>query len=844
MLPLAIVLAQAAHAVRPELVALKATAPVTLDGKLEEPAWAEVAATAAFTQKFPAENTAPSERTSMRVLYDDEALYVAFECEQVSVPVVQRLTRRDRRVESDRVTIAIDSRRDGTTAFEFSVNASGVLTDSIRFNDTDQSDDWDENWDARVQVTDHGWSAEIKIPLRILRFSMLPVQDWGFQARRYISLKQETDEWAFIPRSAAGEVSRYGRLKGLRGLQATSPLELRPFVVGSIRHRDPGTDSLARGFDGNGYVGGDLKWHVTPQLTLDATIRTDIAQGEADQIIQNLTNYEIFLPEKRPFFLEGTDIFTTPWTLLYTRRIGRVAPEAPTLRDGAPYGEQLVDVPTPAVLYGAAKLVGQLADKWSVGTLSAVTGRNDVSVQDATGERSPRLVEPLTAYNVARVKRAVSSNGHVGALVTTTTRAEPAAAYPRAPSDPTLLGPSSLCPSGQFVGVGQRCFHDAYVGSVDGRWRSEDGAYAVTGQVVGSLVHGGPPRVLRDGTVIGSGDADMGANVTIAKEGGEPWVGELMYEGAGRKLDYNDVGYMRRQNEHHLDGALEYRTLHPWLNTVETHTRVEVYDRRNFDGLTLSQGYQVNTKWKFSNFWEVFVEGHYRTRRFDDREMGDGAALERAGLMGLEVEVQSDPRQKVYGSLWTQTQRIFDGLYFEGSADVTWRALPQLDLSVAPELVFAAGEPRYVGMGVLPNQYLFGKLNAKNAGATLRATYTFAPRLSLQAYAQLFLASEHYTDFSQYVAAPGRKPIVHRCDLRPADAPLTNPDVEEAALNVNLVLRWEYMLGSTLFLVYTRSQSPQVVLDPGVTAHLDLASLSRSPSTDTLLLKLTYWWAG
>src|SRR5262249_27476322 len=287
-----------------------------------------------------------SEQTTIRVIYDGEALFIGVDCQQ-KAPLVARLTRRDRPIEADSITIDLDSRADGTSAFEFAVNAAGALSDGIRFNDTDYSAAWDENWDARVARSDRGWSAEVRIPLRILRFHRAPVQSWGLQVRRYVSARQETDEWAFIPRTAAGEVSHYGKLDELRALKPPSPFELRPFVLGRVRHRDPtsttlgnGTDvtTLANGWDASGSVGLDVKWHVTQNLTLDATFNPDFGQVEADQVVLNLTTYEIFFPEKRPFFLEGVDVFATPLPLLYTRRIG-LAPDAPSLRTDAPYND-------------------------------------------------------------------------------------------------------------------------------------------------------------------------------------------------------------------------------------------------------------------------------------------------------------------------------------------------------------------------------------------------------------------------------------------------------------------------------------------------------------------------
>ena len=226
-----------------------------IDGRLDDAAWTRAEPTDAFTQHFPNEGAKPTDKTTLRIVYDDDAIYVAFDCEQTHSGIVEHLSRRDRLVEADRIEIDIGSRHDRKTAFEFTVNAGGVLTDAIRFDDTEWSADWDENWDARVARTPRGWSVEMRIPLRILRFQSASVQSWDLQARRYISEKQEIDEWSFIPRQDAGEVSRYGYLDGLRDLKSKAPLEARPFALGRFRRRDAATTQLASGTDFSGSAG-------------------------------------------------------------------------------------------------------------------------------------------------------------------------------------------------------------------------------------------------------------------------------------------------------------------------------------------------------------------------------------------------------------------------------------------------------------------------------------------------------------------------------------------------------------------------------------------------------------
>jgi hypothetical protein len=812
--------------------------PPALDGVLDDAAWQKAQASDRFTQSYPHDGAAPSNRTVVRIVYDDDSLYVSFDCWQAT-PVVERLTRRDRIVESDWVAVDFGSRFDHKSTFFFGVYASGQVADAIRFDDTNMSMDWDENWEAKTRQNDHGYAVEMRIPLRILRFATRAEQSWDLQATRYVSELQETDKWAYWPRSMGGEVSHYGVLDGLVGLESRAPFEVRPFVVGRVRRRDASTTQLASGYDVTGSVGGDLKWHPTQDLTLDATLNPDFAQVEADQVVLNLTTFETYYPERRPFFLEGIDTFNTPFQLLYTRRIGRV-PSVPTLRSDPAFNEHLVDVPEPATIYDATKLTGRIADRWTVGTLQAVTARNDVQIQLADGSRVSRLADPTTSFNLVRLRRDLGDNAHFGIVATGTTRAEPTLAYPAETG-------GQLCPSGDVRAFGARCFNDEYVGGVDWRWRSRGGEWATGGQVIGSTLARGPDRSVPDGTVIHDGDVGLGTIAYLNKEGGEHWVGGSRIDLETRKLEINELGYNPRANQLAANANIEYRELTPFGPFLEAHLNPSYGTTYNTDGLFIGQGAYFSTWGRFKNFWGWYADTHYRGTKFDDREVGDGSALEREGRFGGELQVNSDSTKRVSFSVDQIADAIYDGANFQGNAGVTVRALPQLDIDFLPQWLYTYGEPRFVQNGSVPGQYVFGRLAAANVGAVLRSTYTFFPRLTLQVYAQLFLASGHYTDLSQYLSNPtGKRPNIRVADLTPyAGPPLGgNPDFEQGALNINVVLRWEYRLGSLLYLVYTRAQTPNVSLGPGDVGVLTLPAVGRAPAADAVLLKISYWWGG
>jgi hypothetical protein len=816
-----------------------------IDGLLDEVAWTAAAPSSAFTQEYPFDGQPPTERTTMRILYDDDALYVGFACEHAHTPIIERLTRRDQDSESEWVSVFVDPRGEGKAAFVFGVNVSGVLLDAIMTPPNNWNLDWDENWEARTARTATGWSAEFRIPFRVLRYdASLPIQSWGFQAARYIAEKQENDNWAYFPRDTANPIAHFGQLGNLIGMKLRGALEIRPFVTGDVRRQDTTDVTSASGLDAAWSAGLDLKWHVTQDLTLDGAIRPDFAQVEADQIILNLTNYETFLPEKRPLFLEGTEVFAFPLQVVYSRRIG-FAPTNPTLRTDAGVSEKLVNVPAPATIYGAAKLVGRLGTDWTVGALTALTGRNEVVVEDSnSGTRSTRLVAPLTTYNVLRLRRELGSTGHIGFIATGSTPFE-SGTYP------VLSGMNlELCPSGVTQAPGSRCFRDSYVAGFDALWRSASGDYIANGAFIESLVHGGPPATQLDGTTIGSGARGPGGWMRIAKEGGK-LLASASYSGAGQRLDYNDVGFMPRQNLHELKTSIGYRTLAAGRFTLETSSALEVTERRSLTGLDLGQVYELNSRMRLLNFWSLFVAADVAPAHFDDREVGNGAALERGGYVGGRLDLVTDPKLRIVMSLSAGAQAIqHDAQAFTVQGTLTFSPAPQFNVSLIPQATWSAGEPRYTAQTVPsaadPNvsDSVFGKLRATSVGATLRANYTFAPRLTLQTYAQAFLAAGHFAELHALATVSGQR--IRIVDLSTAAAVgtglATTPDFEEAALNLNVVFRWEYSLGSTLFLVYSRSQVPELG-NISTPASLQLRALGARASADVILLKLSYWWS-
>jgi hypothetical protein len=332
--------------------------------------------------------------------------------------------------------------------------------------------------------------------------------------------------------------------------------------------------------------------------------------------------------------------------------------------------------------------------------------------------------------------------------------------------------------------------------------------------------------------------------VRVAKDGGANVLAEGVYTGISKRLTYNDLGFMPRQNLHEAKLGIELRSLEPTPVTLERHLRLDLISRRTLDGLDLGFIGELTASARLQGFWNVHGGFVLAPSRFDDREFGDGSALQRPLYAGAKAEIYSDPRARVGFGFKTEWRILAGGNWLEAELPLTWRVLPQFQIELKPQVSYSSGEQRFAlhsDQNAATNPYLFGKLLGRNAGAVLRVAYTFTPRLSLQTFAQLFLAAGHYTDFRQAprMGSPSR---IRLADLAPVAAP-DDADFEKAALNVNVVLRWEYRLGSTLFVVYSRSQVPDVALVPTEAAALRLSAIGNVPAVDTILVKLSFWWA-
>jgi hypothetical protein len=509
-----------------------------IDGVLDDAAWALAEPISGFTQRDPNEGEPATERTEVRVLYDDGAVYIGIRAyDSEADKIVGQLTRRDAYSPSDWLVVSFDSYYDRRTAFEFRVNPAGVERDAFLFNDTNRDDSWNAVWDVATTRDDEGWTAEFKIPLSQLRFSDAPEQVWGFNVQRVVQRKNEISFWKPIAKDAPGWVSEYGDLAGLNGIEPKRRLEVLPYVLAQQAYTPAVRGNpFQTGSDWFGNAGADIRYGLNNSLTLNVTVNPDFGQVEADPSVLNLSAFETFFSERRPFFLEGQGIFNFRISnfggaeqLFYSRRIGRRPQGGADSRGG------YVDMPLNTTILAAAKLSGKSSSGWSVGVLDAVTGEENATVIDADGNYHRDPVEPLSNYFVGRVSKDFrEGQSAVGTIFTATNR--------------------SLPRSMRFLRT------SAYAGGFDGRTRFGNGNWEVRGQLLGSRVQGARPAIANTQlsparyfqrpdaehltfdpdrtTLLGSAGA-----FSLRKIGGGHWRGSVMGEWISPGFEANDLGF-------------------------------------------------------------------------------------------------------------------------------------------------------------------------------------------------------------------------------------------------------------------------------------------------------------
>ena len=868
----------------PHVIARRAAVSPRLDGRLDEAAWATASPAGGFVQRFPREGAPATGATEVRVLYDDQALWVGARMRSGRPGDVQApVGRRDNVREMEYLAVSLDTYHDRRTAYTFVVTASGVRGDWYHPRDDERAQEpsFDPVWQAAARVDGDGWTAELRIPFSQLRFTGTGAQTWGVNFQRWVASRNEDDLWAPVPQNVRAWASRFGTLAGIDGVRPTRRVEALPYVaeasrVNAARHR---ADPFDDGRNLTTRVGGDLKVGLGPNLTLDATVNPDFGQVEADPAVVNLSAFEINFPERRPFFIEGAPLLRGGGNnYFYSRRIGA----GPLLR---PAGD-FTDVPQTATILGAAKLTGRLPSGLSVGVLAALTDRVRASVFDSarvrasppledagpttaaadlvTAARRTRLdAAPRSAYGVVRLQQEFGRHRSTAGVLLTGVRRDVYAGTP----------------------LGALYARDALTAAADWNLRFRQATYEFSGSASTSRVAGSSAAVLRvqrasarffqrpdagyvrlDPSRTRLGGAS--GTVTLEKISGRHWLWRGDLGVRSPEFEINDVGFLPLSDRKFFVSRLSYRETRPTRYLQQYSVGFVNQNVWNFGNELLSQWVRPEVSLVWRNFFETTVTGELEASTLNAHLTRGGPYMGVYGGRGAAVEIASPRGATRRVTLAAARYTNAGGLRaVQLSAGGSVRPSPQWQLSLTPAFERRVDPRQYVARlaagsaaTTLDDRYVFAALDYSELRTTLRLNYTLKPDLTLETFLEPFAASGRYARFGQLRAPRSRDldayagdgvargglrlvPTAEGDTLRVPTA-LAGEDFVTRALRSNVVLRWEWRPGSTLFAVWQQNRdgyAPAGDAAPRAVRLADVGGALRGQRDHVFTLKASYW---
>jgi hypothetical protein len=766
-------------------------APPQVDGRLDDEIWNAAEGVNGFLQRDPDNGKPMTEETRVQVAYDNRYLYIAVTAMD-SGAVSAGMGRRDEGPPTDIVNIGLDPRHDHLTGYIFQTNPSSWQGDMSVYDDDRTDRDFNANWEVQSQVLDNGWTAEFRIPFSQLRFTAMPApgQVWGFDVLRRIRRKGEVGFWVARPRGERGDASRFGHLVFDEPLTPPGRLELLPYALTRIEREFDRPNEF--GFSG----GADVRYGLGPGSTLSATLNPDFGQVEQDPAVLNLSIFETFFPEKRPFFLEDSRTFVPPYGLFqvfHSRRIGRTPGRLPLQT-----GDTVIEQPADTTIIGAAKLTGK-SSGWTYGVLTAETSREYADVSAATTSTGiavtqSRLIEPFTSYNVARVQRDIRGSSNIGAIVT---------------------------------GVVREKSDDAFTGGFDYNIRWNRTRDSFNGHWVVSHAPGSDSTKTDVGGVVNLNFNRKHVN------------GGVHGDHFGSNFRITDIGFLRtRTNRNRVDGSIEIGQPDPGRRLRQYWFGLNGGQSWNDDKLVFDRSYETFFAYQFLNFWR----GHFGTggnmERQDDRDTRGGPPIVVPSDRYVFIHFESDSRKSWQWNLNLVGGRSrVDSSFTNYSTGISFQPSDRVQASVSADYNKGLDDAQWItngdydGDGV--TDYVYGTLSRDVVDVTLRATYAFTRDLTLQAYMQPFVAVGDYYKVRK-LALP------NSYEFNPVSLDY-DPDFNNKSLQSNVVLRWEYVKGSTLFAVWNRTQDDPS--RPGVfSAFRDLrGAFGAGEANNVFIIKASYW---
>ena len=839
-----------------------------LDGFMNDSCWNQVDWSGGFIQTQPAENKPPSQETAFKILYDDNNLYVFIRAYDKEPDKISRIITRKDNFSGDMVEIEIDSYYDKQTAFSFTATASGAKGDEAITGDGNNWDDsWNPIWYLSTTIDDKGWCAEMKIPFSQLRFGKKDQHVWGIQLMRHIYRLEERSTWQYIPKGSPGLVHLFGELHGIENIKPQRKIELMPYSVGRIERfkKEEGnpfltgkSSSLSGGLDG--------KVAITNDMMLDFSINPDFGQVEADPSEVNLTAFETYFSERRPFFVEGKNIYQFQPTntivignmyadnLFYSRRIGRYPHNYPTTS-----GNEYVKMPESSTILAAFKLSGKTKKGLSIGILETIT-TNENAVIDSAGKRRKESVEPLTSYYVARVQQDFNKGK-------------------------TVIGGIFTAVNRDITNKALDYLHTAaYTGGIDFQHNWKDRTWYLAGNAEASNVRGSKLAIANTQTSSAryyqrpdAGYLSVDSSLTsLSGYGGTLKLGKsskkrLQFETSltlrSPGLEFNDIGYMRYTDIIHHGTWVAYYLRDPFsiFNNFYLNTNYWMY--WNFGGDLLSKLTNLNFNSHFKNRWRINGSFTLTSQSTSTTLLRGGPSFIMPGSKDMNLNLSTDQSKKVSfyagGYIGLGGARSFHANEFAMGAYI--RPANSISISLEPNYNIQHSKLQYVATTSMNEdpRYLFAELHQKTVSFTFRLNYTINPLLTVEYYGQPFVSDGRYTNlkkitnqhadvFSDRYHTFSDTELSYSPETRTysidenldgvSDYTTSNPNFNFRQFRSNLVVRWEYLPGSTLFLVWSQGRTSQAT-DGAFSYRNDVNDLFSTISHNVFLIKLSYWFS-
>jgi hypothetical protein len=827
-----------------------------IDGKLDDECWKHGTWAGDYTQWIPSEGAKPTWPTEFNIQYDDKYLYIAFRGYDGEPDKINRFAGvRDEQV-GDMMGVTFDSYRDYRTGFEFTITAWGQKSDLILFNPMNWDFNWNPVWKGKVGMEDSAWVAEMEVPLSQVRYSSQDEQVWGMHTWRWISRLQEESNWEKQSKTGPGMIYNFGELRGIRGLKKSRRLEIMPFALGELKSfkKESGNPFAENGRLWGGNAGLDAKIGVSSNFTVDLTVNPDFGQVESDPSVMNLTAFETFYEEKRPFFLEGLTIFDYDFddqTLFYSRRIGH----SPSL-GVYPDENRFVQSPDKTTILSAVKFSGTTSKGLSVGLIQSLTANEYVKLSDTSGNTSRMKVEPLTSYTVARIQKGYKAgNTFVGGMITSVNR---------------VIDENSL----EFLS------NNAYTGGFDMRHYWRDKEFYVDGRLLGSMVNGSEQAITAlqessaryfqrpgadylDYDTTKTSLSGFGGSLKIGKGSKGLWRYSAGVSWLSPGLEFNDLGYMREADYINNKNEISYFVNQPVSIFRTYEVTLEQFNSWNFNGTYLGSGGHLSFESEFRNQWLLGANLIFHSEAHDTRILRGGPDMVMPANIMTFGFIGTDRSKKVAATFEASFEKFGNNSTTMWGVEpiITIRPVNILKISLSANysenhnLLQYVSETDYLS----EKRYILGTIDQKTLGLTFRLDLNLTPEFSVQYYGSPFVSRGAYSDYKR-ITDPESKNFDERFvslpnliqsgntfgfdennDIIP-DYFIQNPNFNFFEFRSILVAKWEYRLGSFIYLVWSSSRTGSNS-DSNASLGDSYKYLGNVFPNNIFLIKLSYWFS-